>query len=174
MSKLNARHERFAHVVVKNGGNAAAAYREVYPKASRATAETEGPALLRRPQVARRVAQLTAPQLAKIDASAESIKLELARVAKVDIAQAFDAKGRVLPIHKMPEDVRRAISSIERDTKGNLKIRFWSKNEAAGLLAKHHGLLREILEVKDVTETRDITDEEWAKLSVLEHEVRRG
>lgn len=173
MSKLNPRHDRFAHTYVKNGCNAGAAYRACYPKASQATAETEGPQLLRNPRIASLVAKLMGSQLAKIDASAESIKLELARIAKADIAQAFDKRGRLLPLQKIPEDVRRAISSLEYDAKtGKPKVRFWSKNEALGLLAKHHGLLREILEVKDVTETRDITDEEWAKLSTLEHEVR--
>ena len=171
MRSLTAKQRAFAHAVARLGGNATAAYREVY-KCSQGVAESNACVLMGNAGVAKIVAELQGKQLAKLDASAESIKLELARVAKVDVAKAFDERGKLLPLHKMPEDVRRAISSVERDAKGRVKVRFWSKNEALGLLAKHHGLLREILEVRDVVETRDITDDEWEKLSLLEHRVR--
>lgn len=54
---LSPKHEAFA--LLCSGGTAAgAAYALIYPKASKATAETEGPALLRKPQVKARVTQL--------------------------------------------------------------------------------------------------------------------
>jgi hypothetical protein len=56
-SRLSAKHEAFA-VLCAGGRAAGAAYAEVYPNASKATAETEGPALLRKPQVKARVAEL--------------------------------------------------------------------------------------------------------------------
>ena len=176
LRKLTARQRFFAHEVVKNGFNAGAAYREVYPEASRATSETNGPRLLRKPHVAALVAKLQGVQLAKVDASAQRVKDELARLAFVDATQACKRDGSLLPLHDMPEDVRRAVSGFEIAGKARKvrKVRFWSKPEALGLLAKHHGLLREIIEVSDVTETRDISDDEWAVLSRLEHEVRGG
>lgn len=165
--RRNLRHERFAALMTKPGMTAAAAYHEVYPRASEATAATEGPALLRKPHVAALVAKHEAKQLERIDATAEDVKRELSRIAKVDVALAFDRRGRRLPLNKIPEDVRRAISGIDDG-----KLRFWSKTEALNLLAKHHGLLREIIEVQNVTETRDISDDEWEKLAALEHKVR--
>lgn len=58
-SKLSTKHEAFA--VLCSGGTAAgAAYARIYLKASKATAETDGPALLRKPQVKARVAELQA------------------------------------------------------------------------------------------------------------------
>lgn len=171
--KRNLRHERFAALMARPGMTAAAAYREVYPKASPATAATAGPELLRNPQVAALVGKAAARVVEKLDFTAERVMAELARLAMVDTSRAFDAKGKLLPIHEIPEDVRRAISGFEYD--GELrKVRFWSKDNALGLLAKHHGLLREILEVKDVTETRDISDEEWEMLAKYRHEVRGG
>ena len=171
--RLIARHRLFAAAYLKSL-NAAQAYREVYPKASKATAETNGTRLLGTARVAALVARQQQKQLAKVDASAERVKAELARLAFVDATKACDRKGKLLPLHRMPEDVRRAISGFEVDGGAVRKLRFCSKPEALGLLAKHHGLLREILEVSDVTETRDITDDEWQTLSRLTHEVRGG
>ncbi len=158
--------------MARPGMTAAAAYREVYPKATQATAETNGPRLLGNAAVATLIAQHQAKHVEKLDLSAERVMLELVRLAQVDTSRAFDANGKLLPIHSIPEDVRRAISGFDVGEDGLRKVRFWSKDNALGLLAKHHGLLREILEVRDVTETRDISDDEWDVLSKLEHEVR--
>ena len=40
---------------------------------------------------------------------------ELLRLARVDIAGAFDKNGKLKPIHEIPEDVRRAICGVEVD-----------------------------------------------------------
>ncbi len=167
---LNPKQQRFASEYSKDPNGKQAAVRAGY---SPRTAESQASRLLRNAKVAALVGQLQAKQLAKIDASAERVKEELARVAFADVGRAFDARGRHLPVHKLPEDLRRAVSGFEHHGKVR-KVKFWSKPEALGLLAKHHGLLREILEVRDVTETRNITDEEWSTLSRLEHEVRGG
>jgi hypothetical protein len=57
MLLLSPRHEQFAQCVA-GGASAAQAYRDTYPNASTATAETHGPELLRRSQVAVRVDEL--------------------------------------------------------------------------------------------------------------------
>ena len=56
---LPAKHEAFA-LLCAGGLAAGAAYARIHPKASAATAETEGPALLRKPQVKGRVVALQA------------------------------------------------------------------------------------------------------------------
>lgn len=53
----NQKHEAFAQLVA-TGEAAGAAYRQIYPSASAATAETTGPELLRKPQVKARVEEL--------------------------------------------------------------------------------------------------------------------
>ena len=58
-SQLSAKHEAFA-VLCSNGLAAGAAYARIYPKSSKATAETDGPALLRKAQVKARVVELQA------------------------------------------------------------------------------------------------------------------
>lgn len=172
MKTLTLKRRQFALAYLKSL-NAGQAYRQIYTTASSASAETNGPRLLRNPRVAAFVAERQEKQLAPLDASAQRVKAELARLAFVDATEACDKHGKLLPLRKMPEDVRRAIAGFEIDGTSR-KVKFWSKPEALGLLAKHHGLLREIIEVSDVTETRDITDDEWAVLSRLEHEVRGG
>lgn len=187
MSKLTLQQRLFAHEVVRHCGNAAAAYRAVYPRAKPATAETNGPRLLRKAQVAALVADLQAKQLAKVDASAERVKLELARLAFVDLGTAYDDKGNLLPLHEMPEDTRRAISAVkvfeefegfgkDRVHVGDVReVKLFSKPEALQMLAKHHGMLRDVVEqTVKVADSAEVSDEEWIALSRLQHEVRGG
>lgn len=47
----SAKHIEFAHEYLKNGMNAKRAYASVYKTATEATAETQGPKLLRKPQI---------------------------------------------------------------------------------------------------------------------------
>lgn len=80
---------------------------------------------------------------------------ELLRLAKADISQAFDDKGNLKPIHEIPEDVRRAISSVEifeefsgsgktREYIGQTKkLKFWDKTKSLELLGKHLAIFTE-------------------------------
>lgn len=54
----NAKHEAFARNVGIKGMSAAEAYRTGWKTASKATAETEGPALARKPQIALRISEI--------------------------------------------------------------------------------------------------------------------
>lgn len=88
------------------------------------------------------------------------ILLELGRIALADIGQAFDAEGRLLPLHEMPEDVRRAIAAIEveeiftgrgedRVFVGVLrKVKFWNKDKALQTIATHLGMLVEVRRIE--------------------------
>jgi len=81
---------------------------------------------------------------------------ELMRMLTVDITQAFDENHALKPIDQIPEDVRRCIASLElseiwgqsvegdRIQTGVLKkIKFWDKNKATELMAKHLKMLVE-------------------------------
>lgn len=83
---------------------------------------------------------------------------ELARIALVDPKDLFGPDGRLLKIADMPEDVRRAVQSLEFETKHSTdgtgehtvltdartgKLRFWDKPGAIRLIAQLAGYLRE-------------------------------
>jgi hypothetical protein len=78
---LSAKHEAFA-TLCSTGLAAGAAYAKVYSKAARSTAETEGPALLRKPQVKARVAELQAEVAQEFKMTRAEWLSSLARVAK--------------------------------------------------------------------------------------------
>lgn len=144
--------EAFAreYVVDLDGGRAVVA--AGYKIKNRVTAQTKASHLLKRPDVAALVAQLKGAQFQRLDLKADDVLREVMRLADLDPGKLFDAKGQLRPVHELPEDVRRCIASIEYDSNGLPKIRFWSKVEALGLLGKHFKLFVERLEVKDVTD----------------------
>jgi phage terminase small subunit len=91
--------------------------------------------------------------MARRELSVERVLAELVDIAFADLAEAFDAEGRLLPIKEMPARVRRAISGIdveelseyqrgEKNPIGLLKkIRMNSKIAALDLLAKRLGII---------------------------------
>jgi hypothetical protein len=71
----------------------------------------------------------------------EDLAKELERIAMVDIGKAFGPAGGLLPLAEMPEDVRRAISSVEIEgstrSHGELtKVKFWDKVRGLELVTK--------------------------------------
>ena len=183
MKKLTAQQRLFAHeYVVDLSGQQAAIRAGCSPKSARVTASR----WLTHANVAKLVAELQAAKLARVGSKAERVLQRIEDAGALDPAAFFEPDQRVKSIHDMPPAARRALVSLDveelfdgvgakRKPVGVVKrIRWRDPLKADELLAKHHGLLREILEVKDITETRDISDEEWAALSRLEHEVRGG
>ncbi len=78
---LSLRHLNFARLII--GGAAAwEAYAAVYPKASEATARTEGPALLRKSHVAEFVDKARAKAAVKADVTADYVLAGLLEVSK--------------------------------------------------------------------------------------------
>jgi hypothetical protein len=81
---------------------------------------------------------------------------EAGRLAYSDIRQLFDGDGNFLPISKWPDDIARAVSSVEVVKKNVaagdgkvddvLKVRLWDKTGRIQDLMKHHGQLTERLE----------------------------
>jgi phage terminase small subunit len=109
------------------------------------------------PQVKRKAAQRIADMLAEaIDPN--RVLREAGRLAYSDIRQLFDGEGNFLPINQWPDDIARAVSSVEvvkkNVTTGDgkvddvLKVRLWDKAGRLQDLMKHHGQLTEKLEVK--------------------------
>ncbi len=89
-----------------------------------------------------------------VKATVDRVLEEYQHIAFLDIGQAFAADGSLLPIHEMPESVRRAMAGIEvaslnidNDGKGEVgklhKIKLLDKGKALQDLAKHLGMFIE-------------------------------
>jgi len=142
--------EAYCHeyVIDKNGSRAA---RRAGSKAkqTRRTAEY----MMKNPLILRRIEQLMASQLAKTDITAELVLNELRAIATSDLAAFFAEDGALLPLHKIPAESRRTISSIEveeRQASGYpvRKVRLWDKLRALELLGKHLKLFHEMGELR--------------------------
>lgn len=147
--------------------NATRAYLKVFPKASAASAAANGARLLRNARVRAAVEQFLADREQESAVTVERLEQELARICFLDPAQAFDKDGQVLPIHEMPEDVRRALPGFDVEQQWDLvddelsparrkmrvrtgqiiKLRFPSKTEAIKLFLQRRGALVERLDV---------------------------
>lgn len=82
---------------------------------------------------------------------------ELIHISFSDARELFDPSGRLHDIHSIPDHIAPAISSIEvvkrRSATENSdietyihKIRLWDKPKALGMLGKHLGILRDVIE----------------------------
>jgi phage terminase small subunit len=175
--------------------SAAEAYRRVYG-CSPATAETNGPRLLRSAQVQEVIAEKMAELERRSLLNIERLEEELVRLAFVDPRRAYDETGRLLRLDEMPEDVARAIQGFEQEAlfdtvvvgegpRGGekkervqvgvtTKVKWGSKVEAIKLGLQRRGALVEKKEVKvtDGAGGPEPTAEELAAVAALRHEVR--
>jgi phage terminase small subunit len=155
----NQQHETFALAYVSVFGNAAeAARRAGYPADA---ARQRGHELLQRADVLDRIDELSTERFAQSQVDAASVLRELVRIAMCDIAGAFDEDNTLKPIHDMPEDVRRAISSIkvdelfdgrgsEREKIGVTKeVKFWTKTQGLEMLARTLAMFKDSLNLGD-------------------------
>lgn len=147
------RRKKFVKEYLKTGVATTAAKRAGY---SAKTARQQGSSLLTKPDV--QAAVKKGIELA--DVTAERVLLEIARIALSDLSECFDQDGNLRPVQEWSEDVRRAIGQVEVVTRtmprvGKKpavvdyvhKLKPHDKNSALGLLAKHHNLLKEKIEL---------------------------
>jgi Terminase small subunit len=76
----------------------------------------------------------------KLELTTEGTLRQVARILHADPARLFDKHGNTIPIHLLDEDTRAAIASFEYDEYGRVKVKFWSKIEAANMAMKHLGM----------------------------------
>jgi phage terminase small subunit len=140
---MNPRRQRFIHEYLKDLNGTQAAIRAGY---STAGASVTGARLLANASVKAAVESALARRAVKVEAKTDDVLRELLRLATVDVGLAYDKNGALLPLHKMPEDVRRTISGIETeemtDQDGNVigrlkKVKFTDKKGPLELLGKH-------------------------------------
>lgn len=107
------------------------------------TAYSAGPRLLKDPEIVAAIRSATnAAALVEDEKNASVVARviqEYERLAFLDPAQCFDeVTGEMLPLHQMPEDVRRAITSF-----GKKKFKFANKVAALDGLAEVLGMKQE-------------------------------
>lgn len=142
--------KRFAWEYVKDYNATAAALRMGYaPK----TARYKSSALIARPDIQSAIAEATRVTrkvaLEEFQVERRDVLRELVRVGMSDPRGLFDADGRMLPMNQWPDDLARAVASVESveefDSEGNRtgivrKVKLWDKNSALSSLARHLGM----------------------------------
>jgi phage terminase small subunit len=139
--------------------NATQAWKRVKPTCrSDKTAATEGYKLLRRPEVMTELQRLREAQIARADINATRVLEELRRIGLVDPIGFFHADGSMRALAEMTPEVRTAIASIEHaavnldptdgKTTYGRKLKMWDKLKALELLARHLGILKDIVQVE--------------------------
>lgn len=121
-------------------------------------AHVQGAQLLSNPKVAAKIQELMDARTKRTQITADSILEELNSLATLDMGKCYDASGTILPIHEMPEEVRKAISGIEVnelfDSAGGdkmvigftKKLKFWDKPKCLEMLGRHKKLFTDKVE----------------------------
>ena len=112
---------------------------------SEKSAESIGHENLSKPKIYEKIQARRKELQESLQITQERILEEEARLAFVDVRFLFDENGDLLPIHKIPEDARRAIAGVEvtdlEKVKGvKRKYRLSDKGRALERISKHLGL----------------------------------
>jgi len=150
---MTPKQERFVAEYIVDLNATQAAIRAGY---SVKTARAIGFENLTKPHISDAVARAQSERLDEMNVEAGVVLRELSRLATSDLRQLFREDGSLLPIDEMPDEVAAAISSIEvvttypngKDEPPEYvkKVRLWDKNTALTNLAKHFGLLKDLVE----------------------------
>jgi phage terminase small subunit len=164
-NKLTEKQRRFIAEYLIDRNATQAAIRAGY---SEDTAQEIGSENLSKPIIRNELDRRIEDQLRRAEITADKVLAEIDRLAHVDLSLAYNEDGTLKAVHAMPEDVRRAISSIETDEEYDeglitdpvsgkremhlirvvtRKIRFHTKDKALEMLGKYHKLFTERHEV---------------------------
>ena len=164
--KLTPKQARFVEEYLVDLNATAAAKRAGY---SERTAHRAGAQNMQKYAIATQIQAALAKRSKRTEITADRVIKEIARLALSDAGQLFDEEGRLRPIHEIPEDLRRAVASVEvvRSRMGDdddweqqtHKIKLWDKNAALEKLCKHLALYaperhEHNVEVSDAAEAR--------------------
>lgn len=144
--KLNDKQRLFCEEYIKDKNAVQAAIRAGYSERSIAVQSVN---LMRNELIKERISELQDRVSVRNDVTVDKIIRELSRLAFTDISQLFDDEGKLKDIKNLPDDLKRAISSIEViENKQNKdiyvkKIRLWDKVKAIEMLAKHLDIFRD-------------------------------
>lgn len=174
MQKLTLKQLRFCEEYIVDLNATQAAIRAGY---SKKTAYSQGQRLLKNVEVQKKIQQLYGKRAKRTQISADRVLTECVRIALSDVGDAFNPNGELKPIHDIPEDVRRAISSFQvielfsgTTTKVHIgylkKVKLCSKDKNIEVLFKHLGMFEIDNSQKAPLESRlsGLSDKELIKL----------
>lgn len=152
--ELTDKQRLFVHEYLKDLNASKAALRAGYSEAS---AYNQGYELMKMPLVQAEIQKAMDERAERVNISAAKILKRLDDIADIDIGEAYDDNGRLLPIKEMPVHIRKAISSVKvyedfiDSTKiGEIReVKFWDKLKSNELLGKHLKLFTDVLDVND-------------------------
>lgn len=154
--ELKGRRELFCREYLKDLNGTQAALRAGY---SPNDARTYASRLLGEDDIQERIAELNAERVKEFAVEARDVLLELHRMLTSDVALLFDEAGNIKSIDEIPLDLRRMIASVEvfEEYQGagaqrvyigrTKKVKLWSKEKGAELLARHLALFNDKLKV---------------------------
>jgi phage terminase small subunit len=168
MARLSEKQERFCQQWCVDFHGTNSAIRAGYPARS---ASVTAAKLLVNGKIKARIAEIRANASAKTGVSLERTLDQLGAMAYADPAEMYHpVTGDMLPVHEMPENIRRAIISIEVDeievngiklgvTK---KIKLAPKDKATDMILKHLGEYKKdnLQKQTQVTVVVDIVDDD--------------
>lgn len=150
---VHARHEAFVRAILA-GQRARDAYLSAGYRATPAAADVAASRLIRRPEVAARIAALQAAAAEGAVLSARQVLEELSRIAAASVTDYLAAGegGTLAPdLARLTREQAAAIAELTVDDRGEAgrrtRIRLHDKRAALHDLARHHGLLRDRVEV---------------------------
>jgi len=143
--QLSDRQERFIHEYLLDLNAAAAARRAGYAGSTRGKQAAD---LMKHPLIRERIDLALADMFAALDINAMSLMRERARAAFFRAERMFDEAGKVLPLNKMDEDTRAALTvhqDVRPDGKATLRIRQPDRMKALAALEKAYAHVMESL-----------------------------
>ena len=146
------RHERFAQEYLIDL-NPTAAYRRVYgDHIAPNTAWTNGYNLLRKTEVAKRVAELKAERVGRLHLEQDRPLRALLNIVEADVRTLYESSGRMRAVTELSDETAAAIAGVKiKRFPGNenveeheiLEYKFTEKNSAIRTLMQHMGMLTE-------------------------------
>lgn len=148
MNKLTPKQDKFCHKVVELG-SISDAYRAAY-NSSRMKGDTinnKAYILSNKGDIRARIEELQKKAEKRNEVTVDRIIQELKLISFFDPRTLYNDTGKMLEVHKLPEDVARAISEIRvtemkvgpNVTKTNTTLKLYSKLDAIEKIAKHLG-----------------------------------
>lgn len=107
---LTAKQKRFVEEYLVDLNATQAAIRAGY---SQDTARSIGCENLTKPDIQDAINEAVEERSKRVEITQDMVLRELAMIAFVDIRQAFDANGNLLPIKDLPENIARAVAGID-------------------------------------------------------------
>jgi phage terminase small subunit len=131
------------HGVDENGTQA---YLRSHPECTNVrTAATAAWRLLRKAEIASVIERERQRRYKALQMSADEALAVISRVARADLGECYDQKGKMLPFHLWPDSIRRAVKTLKEDKDGRLTVQLDDRLRAAELMAQAGGKLKNTL-----------------------------